>query len=307
MIEDLDSRSKVIKELIMKRELKAMRENLKAISINSSARASMSNAKDFAQIEISDKNICKNSVYVVIPCYNEKSNLTQLMKDLHHSLSRISNFEIIVVNDGSSDGSDSILTKLAVKYPINLLHHDQNMGLSSTLRDGLLSAIAIAKANDLVITMDADNTHKSCYIQKMLEAINEGAEIVIASRYIKGGIQIGVTNNRIMLSKFANYILSFLSGLKIKDITSGYRCYRASVLKKGLEKYDSHFVDAKGFEVQAELMVKLGSLSTRVREIPFELKYNEKQGKSKMPLFETINNYIQLSLKILAWRWQRNS
>ena len=181
------------------------------------------------------------------------------------------------------------------------------MGLSSTLIDGLLFAISISRADDLIITMDADNTHKSFYIRDMIETANEGADVVIASRYIDGGFQVGVSKDRILLSKFANILLNFLSGLKIKDLTSGFRCYRASVLKKVLRKYDSHFIDARGFEVQAELLIKLNFVSKRIREMPFKLRYDEKQGASKMPLFKTINNYIRLSLKTIVWRRQKNN
>jgi dolichol-phosphate mannosyltransferase len=173
----------------------------------------------------------------VIPCYNEAENLPLLIKELDRELSKIASFKIIVVNDGSSDNSKGVLMDLAARYPIFLLNHKRNMGLSSTLRDGLLEAIIFARSDYLVITMDADNTHKAYYIRQMLEAVRKGAEIVIASRYVEGGLQIGVPNSRILLSRYVNYFLSFLSGLKINDLTSGYRCYRASVLKKVLKKY----------------------------------------------------------------------
>ncbi len=246
-------------------------------------------------------------VFIVLPCFNEEKNLTVLVDDICGFLSSFSNFEIIAVNDGSSDKSDSILKNLAIKYPIRILHHDKNMGLSAALRDGLFNAAANAKLDDLVITMDADNTHKSFYIRGMLEAVRQGAEIVIASRYVKGGLQIGVPLNRILLSKSLNYFLNLWCGLKIRDVTSGYRCYRASVLKKGLEKYNSHLVDSKGFEVQVELIVKLASLSKKTSEIPFKLRYDEKNGKSKMHLSKTIRNYFLLLPKIVIWRFIENS
>ena len=280
-----------------------MREDLKARW--DSSNSLMGGKNDLTMVTFSDYPVNKSSVYVVIPCYNEKQNLPRLMNDISLVLSKIMPFEIIVVNDGSSDDSDIVLTNLAIKFPIRLLHHKQNMGLSSALKDGLLFAITIARSNDIVITMDADNTHNSTYLRKMIETVHQGADIVIASRYVVGGLQIGVSNNRIMLSKWVNYILNLLSGQKIKDLTSGYRCYRASILKKGLEKYNSHFIDAKGFEVQTELLLKLSSISRNIHEIPFKLRYDEKQGKSKMPLFETIKNYVLLSPKILVWRRQK--
>jgi len=197
-----------------------------------------------------------------------------------------------------------VLRSLAAKYQKRLLQHEKNLGLSASLRDGLLCAAATARSNDLVVTMDADNTHKSCYIHAMLNLADQGADIVIASRYVSGGFQIGVPNDRMLLSKCVNYFLSFLTGLKIKDETSGYRCYRAFILKKGLQKYNSHLIRARGFEVQVELLVKLGSLSTKIQEIPFLLRYDEKKGKSKMPLLRTIQNYVLLYLELLAWKKQ---
>jgi len=246
-------------------------------------------------------NLQSNCVYVVLPCYNEEENLSQLINNIISELNGAS-FEIIAVDDGSSDSSISLLESLSNKYPIHIIRHKKNRGLSSTLKDGLLYASALARPNDAIITMDADNTHNAQYIHFMLKALDQGAEIVIASRYYGGGSQVGVPKNRILLSKAANYFINCLTGLKVKDSTSGYRCYKASVLKKAEKEYNSNFINSKGFEVQVELLVKLGRIANKINEIPFKLRYDKKNGKSKMSLMHTILNYVLLSFKIISWR-----
>jgi len=259
----------------------------------------------FLQQKLDEENCecsCDSRVYVILPCYNEEQNLSVLIEDIASSMPNEFPFEIIAVDDGSWDNSGLLLKHLAAKYPVTMLNHHSNMGLSATLRDGLSYAIATARANDFIITMDSDNTHRACYIRSMLEVARQGVDIVIASRYVNGGMQIGVSNNRILLSKYLNSVLGFLSGLSIRDSTSGYRCYRGSVLRKGQEKYNSSFLNSKGFEIQVELIVKLGLLTNKIKEMPFELRYDRKNGKSKMPMLETIQNYIILSFKIPFWR-----
>lgn len=263
--------------------------------------------EEYTKVIIDSQLSDRPRIYVVIPCYNEELSLPMLVDDLSRVLSRGTPFKIIAINDGSSDKTELTLKNLAKKYPILLLQHARNLGLSAALKDGLLYAATITQPNDFVITMDGDNTHKSHYIRDMIEASRYGADIVIASRYVSGGLQTGVSNDRILLSKCINYFLPFWSGLKIRDVTSGYRCYRASLLKKGFKKYNSHFVCAKGFEVQVELLVKLSSVSKAIHEIPFELRYGDKRGKSKMRLLETIQNYFLLTLKILMWRLAKES
>jgi dolichol-phosphate mannosyltransferase len=175
------------------------------------------------------------------------------------------------------------------------------MGLSWTLRSALLYILPKTDENDVVITMDADNTHDVKCILSMLKCIREGAEVVIASRYIKGGSQVGVSFIRILLSKAVNRAIRLFSGLEVMDTTSGYRCYKASILKKCHKKYEC-FIASKGFEVQLELLVKINTCTSKIVEIPFILRYNQKHGKSKMQIPNTIINYILLLVKVIVWR-----
>ena len=260
---------------------------------------------EFTPIIVDPNSQHDSHVYVVLPCYNEEKNLPRLIEDIASEISDKFPFEIVAVDDGSVDKSGSMLKQLAKKYPLRVLCHERNMGLSAALRDGLSYVATSTRPNDFIITMDADNTHKACYIRNMLEVARQGADIVVASRYVSGGVQIGVSNNRILLSRYLNSLVYFLSGLRIKDSTSGYRCYRGAVLRKGQEKYNANFLSAKGFEVQVELIIKLGFLPSKIMEIPFELRYDRKNGKSKMPLLKTIQNYIILTPKIIIWRAQR--
>lgn len=242
----------------------------------------------------------KNCVYVVLPCYNEEKNIGNLINSIKQQLSN--NFQIIAVDDGSSDSTLEILKDLSTEMPIHIIKHDNNMGLSDTLKDGLMFAFSVANGNDAIITMDADNTHDPNYILRMNDELSRGSELVIASRYYGNGQQIGVPSERILLSKSVNYFLNCLTGLTVRDCTSGFRCYKASLLKTAYQKYKVQFISSKGFEIQVELLVKIGKISNKISEIPFTLRYDKKNGKSKMNLMKTIRNYAILSFKIISWR-----
>jgi len=241
-------------------------------------------------------------VFVVLPCYNEEENLSPVISDISSSLASHFSFDVIAVDDGSSDRTKLVLESLSSKYPVKIISHMQNMGLSYTLGDGLMYALSLARPTDIIVTMDADNTHETRYLEQMIASVSKGSDFVIASRYIMGGLQLGVSNNRIVLSKAVNHLIKTLSGITVRDATSGFRCYKASLLKEAQEKFGFHLINSRGFEIQVELLVKLGALSNGIKEIPFVLRYDKKKGKSKMPMLKTIRDYIILCLKIITWR-----
>lgn len=237
---------------------------------------------------------------IILPCYNEKGNLEQLVFLICKALDGLVPYQILAVNDGSTDGTEKILLKLSQQYPLMLLEHGTNSGLASALETGLNEAVQSASDDDVIITLDADNTHDPRYIPVLIEA-SKKADIVISSRYVKGGKQSGVPLHRIILSRSINKLIKMVSGIPVDDATSGFRCYRVSLLRKTRKAFDK-LIRSKGFEVSFEILLKTYLCNQRIVEIPNTLDYNRKIGGSKVNLLTTACRYILFLSKILVWR-----
>jgi dolichol-phosphate mannosyltransferase len=242
-------------------------------------------------------------LFIVLPAYNEEERIGQLLDDIHEALCEAGLcYHVIVVNDGSSDGTKAIVEARALQMPITLQSHVRNEGLGVTIRDGIEAAASLADARDIVITMDADNTHVPGSIQRMTRMIWEGHDVIIASRYQPGSRTIGVPVLRRFLSYAASFFLRIVfptSG--VKDFTCGYRAYRAAVLQQAIELYGSDFLNQKGFECMVDILLKLRGMNVIFGEVPIILRYDRKQGFSKMKVTRTITNTLRLIVRRRFW------
>ncbi|RLI22026.1 hypothetical protein DRO45_01505 [Candidatus Bathyarchaeota archaeon] len=234
---------------------------------------------------------------IILPCFNEEKNLKPLIYSIDNVLKPQIPYKIIAVNDGSRDRTSEILKDLSVDYPIEVLEHRVNMGLGAALRTGLLAAAEEALDTDLVITMDSDNTHNPKHVLDMVIA-SKHADVVVGSRYVKGGAQINVPLHRAVLSKMGNLFIGKLFQLPVKDATSGFRCFRARLLKRLRKTFGNDVVRSNGFEVSLELLLKTLHLGALIAEVPILLDYKRKKGASKMRLFSTIISYLALLFRL---------
>ena len=239
-------------------------------------------------------------VIVVLPAYNEEQGvglllprLATVMRDggLAH--------EIVVVDDGSTDATARIVDEHRASLPIRLERHPVNRGLGETIRDGLKAALERAADDDVIVVMDADNTHPPDLIVAMVESLRGGADVVIASRYRPGAGVHGVPVHRRMLSVGARLAFRLFFPIPgVRDYTCGYRGYRASLLRRAFQRHGDAFVDQRGFQCMADILLKLRGLDPVFREIPLVLRYDLKPGASKMKVARTIGQ----SLALLARR-----
>ena len=242
----------------------------------------------------------KNHLYIVLPAYNEEESLGKLLDRINYYLcdSGIEDYEVIVVNDGSTDRTAEILEKYRQKMPLKVVLHETNKGLGRTIRDGLKHASEAASGNDIIITMDADDTHTPGFIYRMVNTIREGYDVVIASRYQKGARVYGLSFYRISLSLAASYIFRLFMPIKgVRDFTCGYRAYRAETLKKAFARYGDKFIDQEGFQAMVDIILRLRTMNVIFGEVPFILRYDMKQGTSKMNVKSTILKTLRLILK----------
>ena len=249
------------------------------------------------------------TIWFVLPAYNEGKNLRTLIDSIYNTM--VSNnltYRIIVIDDGSVDDTLDIAKELAISLPIDIIIHPQNMNLGRTIEDGLTYVNGNYKPDDIIITMDADNSHSPDLATEMISKINCGADLVIASRYEKGGAEIGLMFYRRIFSMTINKILQIIFPLRnVKDYTCGYRAYSSRLLSKAFDYYHDQFVTERGFTCMAEILLKLRPFIKMASEVPLILRYDLKQGQSKMKVIRTIIGYLFLIKREMMIRKVRGS
>ncbi|MDH3649141.1 MAG: glycosyltransferase family 2 protein [Saprospiraceae bacterium] len=239
-------------------------------------------------------------IYIVLPAYNEEESIGTLLKRIADAMAdaRIDDYEVIVVNDGSADGTLGIVQEMGRSMPIDILTHQQNQGLGATIRDGLYEAAKKAADKDIVVTMDADDTHSPGLILRMIRMIREGHDVVIASRYRPGARVIGLSMARKLMSYGASWIFRILTPIHgVRDFTCGFRAYHATALKNAIATYGDAFVDQEGFQCMVDILLKMRKMSLIFGEAPIILRYDYKRGASKMNVGKTVKNTLKLVVK----------
>ena len=235
-------------------------------------------------------------VIVVLPAYNEQQALPELLERIGEAFADSGRmYEVILVDDGSRDDTLQIAEQWALQMPVHVLQHTVNQGLGITLRDGLREAVERAAERDIIVTMDADNTHPPGLIDRMVRNIHEGCDVVIASRFQTGARVTGVPANRAALSLAARMLFLLLFPTRgVRDYTSGYRAYRASAIRRGFEQYGDRFVEETGFSCMSDVLLKLRRQGCIFGEVPLRLRYDQKGGTSKMQVLRTSWLTLQL-------------
>ena len=241
----------------------------------------------------------RTKVLVVLPAYNEEANIGGLLDRIDEAMEESNlSYEVIVVDDGSKDRTFEVLTEYAKRIPLTISRHEVNKGLGVTIRDGLLLASQIATKNDIVVTMDADETHTPGLILRMVRMVREGHDVVIASRYQQGARVYGLSMTRRLISYGASWLFRIVFPTPgVKDFTCGYRAYRGSVLASAISRYGSQFVEADGFQCMVDILLKLRKMDVIFGEAPMILRYDLKLGASKMRVARTMRQTLMLVLK----------
>jgi len=222
---------------------------------------------------------------IVIPTYDEAAALPSLLDRI---LAVDPPFDVLIVDDGSPDGTGDLADDYARKTPrVTVLHRPRKMGLGTAYRDGFRKALDAGAS--VVIEMDADHSHNPRHLPALLATVGNGADLAIGSRYVNG---VRVENwpfRRLMLSRFANYYVNRASGLPatvVTDATSGFRAYRRDVLERiGLDS-----VASNGYFFQIEMAYRAWRMGFRVQEVPitFEEHYLTSSKISKRIVWEAI-------------------
>lgn len=232
---------------------------------------------------------------VIIPTYNEKENIQSILKAV---LNLEGGFDVLVVDDGSPDGTADLVKELQKNHTdqIHLLEREGKLGLGTAYIAGF--KYGLANGYDYMFEMDADFSHNPNDLPRLLEACTEGgADLSVGSRYVKGG---GVKNwglDRLVLSRGASIYVQLISWMPVKDPTAGFKCYS----RKVLETIDLDKIKFIGYAFQIEMKFAAYTSGFKIVEVPIIFADRE-LGVSKMNLSiitEAITGVLQMRAKTL--------
>ena len=209
---------------------------------------------------------------IIVPTYNEIENIQRLLPEL---MALDTDVRVLVVDDNSPDGTGKLADELAAENErISVLHRPEKLGLGSAYVAGFRHAIQ--QDVDCVFEMDADFSHDPAMIPRFIEEI-ASCDVVIGSRYISGINVVNWPMSRLLLSYFANIYTRVVTGMTIRDTTSGFKCFRREVL----EHIDLDRVRSDGYAFQIEMNFRCWRKGYRMREIPI-IFVDRRSGTSKL-------------------------
>jgi dolichol-phosphate mannosyltransferase len=212
-------------------------------------------------------------VLIVIPTYNERDNLPMITERARAALP---DAHVLVVDDNSPDGTGEIADELAAGDDhVHVLHREGKEGLGAAYINAF--RWGLDEGYNVLVEMDADGSHQPEELHKLLEALNEGADLSIGSRWVPGGKVVNWPASRELLSRGANVYTRLMLGMSVRDATAGFRAYRASTLEKiGLAD-----VESQGYCFQVDLTLRTNRHGLRVVEVPITF-VERTVGTSKM-------------------------
>ncbi len=212
-------------------------------------------------------------VLIVTPTYNERENLATFVTSLHAAAPEA---DVLVVDDASPDGTGALADALAARDPrVRVLHRAGKLGIGTAYIAGFEHALR--EGYDVVFEMDTDLSHDPRYVPQFLAAIADGADVVIGSRNIPGGGVEGWGVGRHVLSKGGSLYSRTILGLRVRDLTSGYKAFN----RRALEAIDLRSVHSSGYSFQIELTYRAIRRGFRVAEVPIVF-VDRRAGQSKM-------------------------
>ncbi len=215
-----------------------------------------------------------NKALVIIPTYNEKENIERMIRSI---FSLPGSYHMLIVDDGSPDGTADIVKTLQHEFPDRLfiLQREGKQGLGTAYIAGF--KWAISNGYDFIFEMDADFSHNPADLPLLYNACLNGADLAIGSRYKSGVNVINWPMGRVLMSYFASVYVRVVTGMKIYDTTSGFKCYRKAVL----EAIEFDKIRFKGYAFQIEMKFTTWKMGFRIEEIPIVFT-DRREGTSKM-------------------------
>jgi len=231
---------------------------------------------------------------VIIPTYNEKENVEKIIRKI---CSLNAGFDILIVDDGSPDGTAAIVKRLKQQFPLNVFLEERarKLGIGTAYIHGF--TWGLSRGYQYLIEMDADFSHNPEDLVRLREACVHGADLAIGSRYIRGVNVVNWPMGRVLMSYFASVYVRFVTGMKVRDTTAGFKCYR----RKVLETIDFSKIRFIGYAFQIEMKFTVWKHGFKVVEVPI-IFTDRSEGSSKMSkgIFkEAVFGVLQM--KVSSW------
>ena len=235
-------------------------------------------------------------VYIGLPAHNEEIALPRLLQRIELlGASLQKKITVVLYNDGSTDSTSTIARQWQERLSLVLLDCPQNKGLGAGLRALVRHVVETAHDNDILVIMDCDDTHDPTQIREILKSIEQGAQVVIGSRFMRGARVEGVPRLRRVTALGAVVLFKLVHPVRgVRDYTSGYRGYRVSALRRASDSYGAKLIEEFEFSCMPELLLKLNALGFVCTEIPLRLRYDLKPTASKMNVGSTIGRLLTL-------------
>lgn len=246
--------------------------------------------------------------FIVVPVLNEAGNMPRLsgsLSALNQEFSERFDLRVILVDDGSVDETSELARQAAAEsgFALEILRHETNLGPGKAFRTGFVHLSSILNENDLVLTIEGDNTSRLELVKQMLTRMAEGYDVIFASPYMYGGQIVNTSAFRVFLSAMANLFVKELLGLQgLLTVSSFFRLYRATTLKHLQHCYGAGIVERAGFECMVEMAMKMVFCGISISEVPMVLDTQARVGKSRMKILRTIRGYLTLWFHKRAWR-----
>jgi dolichol-phosphate mannosyltransferase len=237
-------------------------------------------------------------IWVFLPAYNEEIALPRLLKKFDDTLKAgPEKYRVVVQDDGSSDDTAAVAEQLTKQYPVTVLRHAKNMGLGETMRDGFRYLLNVVADEDVIVTLDCDDTHEAKFVPAAIQKLRSGCDVVVLSRFCKGGGQEGLSGTKTFLSQGAGLFLKILFPIRgVREYSCNFRVFSGAILKKADRVFGKDFIRLAhlGFAVSPEILIKMRMLGARIAESPFVLRYDQKPTASKNNALRTIKGYFAI-------------
>ncbi len=252
-------------------------------------------------------------IFVIFPAYNEERVIRPTLLALAGAVrGREEGWQAVLVDDGSTDRTvaeaEAAIAEAGGRLPLTVLRHGANRGLGAGLRTGIYWCLDRAGDGDVIVTLDADNTHPPALIPELVRRLDGGYDLAIASRYRQGSSVRGVPGYRRALSDAGRLVFQGLCPIPgVRDYTCCFRAYRVPILRRARLVYGDALCTARGFEAVMDLLLRLRPLGVRVTEMGFALDYGERLGQSKMKVVRTIGKTLGVLGRRFAERFGTGS
>lgn len=244
-------------------------------------------------------------LYLVFPFYNEALNLPRLLSEIDkfvggHPQYRI---RVLAVDDGSSDRGGDIIRQQGTSLSYDLITNVSNLGPGRSFAAAFSRLSGRLRRNDLVATLEADNTSGLETLSRLLVRIQEGYDAVLASPYTYGGGFAEVSTFRLLISHLANALVKVILGLRgLNTFSSFFRLFRGGAILRLQETFGPGIIESPGFECMVELLYKMVQMRFAISEVEFKVDWSRRQGKSKMKIIRTARGYLRIFF--FRGRWE---